>query len=55
MSKRPDQNRPRKPAEVEEGAPERIRVPAEPAPQRPGEAPMGNGGTEQPAEFPPHD
>lgn len=32
----------------------KIRVPAEPVPQRPGETPIGNGGTNEPAAFPPH-
>lgn len=36
------------------GDPRKIRVPAEPIPQRPGEEPIGNGGTDQPAAFPPH-
>jgi hypothetical protein len=54
MAKRQEQNRPRKPQQAEEGGPEKIRVPAEPIPQRPGEAPVGNGGTEESAAFPPH-
>ena len=40
---------------MEEGAPDKIRVPAEGAPQRPpGQPPLGNGGTEEPAVFPDH-
>jgi hypothetical protein len=30
------------------------RVPAKPVEQRPGEEPIGNGGTDRPAAFPPH-
>jgi hypothetical protein len=33
---------------------DKLRVPAEPIPQRPGERPIGNGGTNDPAAFPPH-
>jgi hypothetical protein len=33
---------------------EKKRVPAEPIPQRRDEAPIGNGGTNEPAAFPPH-
>ncbi len=33
---------------------EKRRVPAEPIPQRPDETPVGNGGTNDPAAFPPH-
>jgi hypothetical protein len=33
---------------------DKIRVPAEPIEQRPGEAPIGNGGTDEPAAYPPH-
>ncbi|HYG66463.1 MAG TPA: hypothetical protein VD838_02340 [Anaeromyxobacteraceae bacterium] len=33
---------------------DKVRVPAEPVEQRPGERPIGNGGTNDPAAFPPH-
>jgi hypothetical protein len=33
---------------------DKLRVPAEPIEQRPGERPIGNGGTNDPAAFPPH-
>jgi hypothetical protein len=33
---------------------DKLRIPAEPFPQRPGERPIGNGGTDDPAAFPPH-
>jgi hypothetical protein len=53
---------PRKPADTEQPERERkagnedekVRIPAEPIAQRPDEPPIGNGGTDEPAAFPPH-
>lgn len=35
--------------------PGKERIPAGPIPQKPNEEPIGNGGTDAPAAFPPHD
>jgi hypothetical protein len=48
----PSEEAPR--VEEDQADPRKIRIPAEPIPQRPGEEPIGNGGTNAPAAFPPH-
>ncbi len=52
--------RPKYPLEDEEkdrnadGSQRKQHIPAEPVQQRPGELPIGNGGVNAPAAFPPH-
>jgi hypothetical protein len=50
----PIEDPPRRAEDAQPEDPRKERVPAEPIPQRPGEAPIGNGGTDRPAAFPPH-
>jgi hypothetical protein len=50
----PEHGQPRERGATPDVEKEKQRIPAEPIPQRPGEPPIGNGGTDEPAAFPPH-
>jgi hypothetical protein len=48
------EDRPKERGAAPERERDKVRVPAEPVEQRPGEPPIGNGGANEPAAFPPH-
>lgn len=50
----PSEEPPRIDPQPDADDPRKERVPAGPLPQRPDDEPIGNGGTDAPAAFPPH-